>query len=449
MNKGAKHDELLGEYGGMYTAHLQLLAIQGSLGTVTSPTTLEAQARVQEEIQAQMTINAEGSDTSRRKKPSVSPKGGKPGHYAPDPLKMRRQKSGGSGRDSNPVIRSIRVKWTPPSMHKSHNDSTLAVQKQSVSFTTRSKGTSRSTLGQEHHGTKATKRTRFGHLARSPPMRDRGVTRHETPFKGRLVSGKVVHPKGRVVPHNWHRAEVSTPQSSSRLALGAQVRPRRPRFKNQMQGPAPTGKTKGKGNRFISNYAAMEQGLSQGQKGHRWCTPVDSVMQPPKVEGKVLERRARSEMEFKGTLGSHKPTTSVDIEDASRRGRPPKPPHWIRRLEHQQVTSWREHLLKYNSIAQKYVQEKALDERMADSASDKSLEEILPKQIWEFRDRFNKDATKWLPRMGQWDMKIELLPGAELPKPGPVYPLTPAEKQAVEEWICEDLKKGWIHVVGN
>ncbi|KAL5526401.1 hypothetical protein ACEPAF_8124 [Sanghuangporus sanghuang] len=449
MDKGAKHDELLDEYGGMYTARLQLIAIQGGLGITTSPTTSEDQARVREEIQAQMTIDAEGSDTSRRKKPSVPPKGGKPGHYAPDPLKMRRQKSGGSGTDSNPVIRSIRVEWTPPSVHEGHNDSTLAVQKQSVSFTTRSRGTSRSTSGRERRRTKATKRTRFGHLARSPPTRDRGVTRHKTPFKGRLVSRKVVHPKGRVVPLNWHRAEVSTPQSSSRLASGAQVRPRRPRFKNQTQGPAPTGKTNGKGNRFILNYAAMEQGLSQGQKRCRWRTPVDSVMQPPKVEEKVLERRAGSETEFKGILGSHKPATSGEAEDASRRGRSPKPPHWIRRLEHRQVASRRERLLKYNSIAQKYAQEKALDERMADSAGDKSLEEVLPKQIWEFRDRFDKDAAKRLPRSGQWDMKIELLPGAELPKPGPVYPLAPAEKRAVEEWIREDLKKGWIRVVGN
>ncbi|KAL5529844.1 hypothetical protein ACEPAF_6101 [Sanghuangporus sanghuang] len=334
MDKGAKHNELLNEYGGMYMVRLQLLAIQGSLRTATSPTKSEAQARAQEEIQAQMIIDAEGSDTSRRKKPSVPPKGGKPGHYTPDPLKMCQQKSGGSGTDSNPVIRSIRVEWTPPSMHEGNNDSTLAVQKQSVSFTTRSKGTSRSTLGQERHGTKAMKYTRFGHLARSPPMRDRGVTRHEMPFKGRLVSGKVVHPKGRVVPCNWHRAEVSMPQSSSRLASGAQVRPQRPRFRNQMQGPASTGKTNGKGNRFILNYATMEQGLLQGQKGCRWHTPVDSVMQPPKVEGKVLERRAGSEMEFKSTLGSHKPTTSVDMENTSQRGRPPKPPHWIHRLEH-------------------------------------------------------------------------------------------------------------------
>ncbi|OCB91759.1 pol poly protein [Sanghuangporus baumii] len=148
----------------------------------------------------------------------------------------------------------------------------------------------------------------------------------------------------------------------------------------------------------------MEQGLSQGQKGCQWCTPVDSVMQLPKVEGKVLERRARSETEFKGTLGLHKPATL--------------------------------------SIVQKYAQEKALNERMADPASNKSLEEMLPKQIWEFRDRFDKEAAKQLPSSSQWDMKIKLLPGAELPKPGPIYPLAPAEKRAVQEWLCKNLKKG-------
>ncbi|KAL5498951.1 hypothetical protein ACEPAH_1469 [Sanghuangporus vaninii] len=175
----------------------------------------------------------------------------------------------------------------------------------------------------------------------------------------------------------------------------------------------------------------MEQGLSQGRKGRRWRTPVDSVMRPPKVEGKALERRAGSETEFKGTLGSHKPAIWRYAEDASRSGRLPRPPPYIHRMQYrrdQQVAARREHLLKYNSIAQKYAQEKALDERLADPAGNKSLDEILPKQIWEFRDRFDKDAAKRLPNSSQWDMKIELLPGAELPKPGPVYPLAPAEK---------------------
>ncbi|KAL5499281.1 hypothetical protein ACEPAH_1799 [Sanghuangporus vaninii] len=452
ITNGADATALQDEYGSLYASHLQVLQIQEHTSNVPSPTFADALASVQAEIQGQMSVDAEGSDVTRRKKPSVPPKVGKPGHYSPDPLRVQRQKSGGSGNESNPVIRSIRVEWTPPSVHEGNNDSALAVQKQSVSFTTRNGSASRSTLGRERLGTNAQQRTRFGHLARSPPTIDRGVTRHETPFKGRLVSRKVVHPKGRVVPTNKHRAEVSTPQSSSRLALGAQVRPRRPRSGDQMQGPAPTGKTNGNGNGFISNYAAMEQGLSQGRKGRRWRTPVDSVMRPPKVEGKALERRAGSETEFKGTLGSHKPAIWRYAEDASRSGRLPRPPPYIRRMQYRrdrQVAARREHLLKYNSIAQKYAQEKALDERLADPAGNKSLDEILPKQIWEFRDRFDKDAAKRLPNSSQWDMKIELLPGAELPKPGPVYPLAPAEKRAVEEWIRDDLKKGWIRVVGN
>ncbi|KAL5512844.1 hypothetical protein ACEPAH_3242 [Sanghuangporus vaninii] len=132
ITNGADATALQDEYGSLYASHLQVLQIQEHASSVPSPTFADALASVQAEIQGQMSVDAEGSDVTRRKKPSVPPKVGKPGHYSPDPLRVRKQKSGGSGNESNPVIRSIRVEWTPPSVHKGNNDSALAVQKQSV-----------------------------------------------------------------------------------------------------------------------------------------------------------------------------------------------------------------------------------------------------------------------------------------------------------------------------
>jgi len=43
------------------------------------------------------------------------------------------------------------------------------------------------------------------------------------------------------------------------------------------------------------------------------------------------------------------------------------------------------------------------------------------------------------------DHAIDFMEGAKLPKPAKVYPLSLAERNSLDTWIDEELRKGYIH----
>ncbi|KAL0150837.1 hypothetical protein M9458_053856 [Cirrhinus mrigala] len=67
----------------------------------------------------------------------------------------------------------------------------------------------------------------------------------------------------------------------------------------------------------------------------------------------------------------------------------------------------------------------------------------IPAEYMASQDVFSKQAATHLPPHRPWDCAIELLPGVKLPK-GKVYPLSIPERQAMEEYIEEALRQGFI-----
>lgn len=67
----------------------------------------------------------------------------------------------------------------------------------------------------------------------------------------------------------------------------------------------------------------------------------------------------------------------------------------------------------------------------------------VPEEYSPFRDVFSKQLATRLPPHRPWDCAIELLPGATLPK-GRVYPLSIPEQKAMEEYVEEALRQGYI-----
>ena len=102
----------------------------------------------------------------------------------------------------------------------------------------------------------------------------------------------------------------------------------------------------------------------------------------------------------------------------------------------------RKKLTKISSIAQKYALEKAAAQGTTDGPND--LQEWLPEQIRDYEDRFSEERAKRLPKNSRWDMTIEFRDDVTPPGYRPVYALSPQEKEAVEEFIKENLEKGWI-----
>ena len=87
--------------------------------------------------------------------------------------------------------------------------------------------------------------------------------------------------------------------------------------------------------------------------------------------------------------------------------------------------------------SQLIAQEKAIKE------GDKTLEEMIPQEFIEFMDVFSKKASERLPTRKPWDHSIDLIPGSEPPF-CKVYPMSPSEQKALDEYLEENLAKGYI-----
>ncbi|KAI2645258.1 Retrotransposon-derived protein PEG10 [Labeo rohita] len=67
----------------------------------------------------------------------------------------------------------------------------------------------------------------------------------------------------------------------------------------------------------------------------------------------------------------------------------------------------------------------------------------IPTEYSSYVDVFSKERATHLPPHRRWDCSIDLLPGARLPQ-GKVYPLSIPEREAMEIYIQEALKQGFI-----
>ena len=68
----------------------------------------------------------------------------------------------------------------------------------------------------------------------------------------------------------------------------------------------------------------------------------------------------------------------------------------------------------------------------------------IPAVYDRFKRLFSEEASQRLPPSHPWDHAIELKPDAPDAIPCKVYPMTPAEDKAMEEFICEQYAKGYI-----
>jgi hypothetical protein len=73
----------------------------------------------------------------------------------------------------------------------------------------------------------------------------------------------------------------------------------------------------------------------------------------------------------------------------------------------------------------------------------KSLDNLFPKAYHEYKSVFEKEASERFPESRPWDHAIDLKPNF-IPKDCKVYPLTLAEQMKLNEFLEENLRKGYI-----
>ena len=81
------------------------------------------------------------------------------------------------------------------------------------------------------------------------------------------------------------------------------------------------------------------------------------------------------------------------------------------------------------------------DDDTSDSDNWKSL---VPKEFWEYGDVFSKKKSERMPTRKPYDHAIEFEENASLPKPAKLYPMSPMERNSLDQWIDEELRKGYI-----
>ena len=84
-------------------------------------------------------------------------------------------------------------------------------------------------------------------------------------------------------------------------------------------------------------------------------------------------------------------------------------------------------------------------EAQQEKPTEKTPEELVPKEYHKFLKVFLKKKSKCMPLQKPWDHAIDLKDMFKLKK-GHIIPLSSAEQEEVTAFLDDQLKKGYIHM---
>ena len=88
-------------------------------------------------------------------------------------------------------------------------------------------------------------------------------------------------------------------------------------------------------------------------------------------------------------------------------------------------------------ISQKLAIQESADKK------EKTLNEMLPTEVLDYKDIFDKQTAECFPESRPWDHTIDLKEDF-VPKDCKIYPLSPPEQVELDKFIDENLAKGYI-----
>jgi len=81
--------------------------------------------------------------------------------------------------------------------------------------------------------------------------------------------------------------------------------------------------------------------------------------------------------------------------------------------------------------------------RMEKNEDEETLRKLVPQKFWKWKKVFGKRESERMPVQKTWDHTIELKEGF-MPKKGKVYSLSREEKEEVQTFVEDQLRKGYI-----
>ena len=82
--------------------------------------------------------------------------------------------------------------------------------------------------------------------------------------------------------------------------------------------------------------------------------------------------------------------------------------------------------------------------RDSDCKDTKTWKTHVPEWLHEYGNVFSKNKSERMPIWKLYDHVIDFVEDAMLSKPAKVYPLSLVERNSLDTWIDEELRKGYI-----
>ena len=116
-------------------------------------------------------------------------------------------------------------------------------------------------------------------------------------------------------------------------------------------------------------------------------------------------------------------------------------PGWKKQEEQEEKKERRKPMIEEEKMIARIVEEKENEEE--DLIELKATEEMVPRQFHKYLKVFEKKDSERIPTRKTWDHAIDLREGF-VPKKGKIYLLSRVEREEVQEFMRDQLRKGYI-----
>ena len=119
-------------------------------------------------------------------------------------------------------------------------------------------------------------------------------------------------------------------------------------------------------------------------------------------------------------------------------------PEWKKQEEREEKKERRRPVIEEEKIIVRMVEEKENEEE--DLIELRATEEMVLQRFHKYLKVFEKKDSERMPTRKAWDHAIDLREGF-VPKKGKIYPLPRIEREEVQEFVKDQLRKGYIRLL--
>jgi len=118
-------------------------------------------------------------------------------------------------------------------------------------------------------------------------------------------------------------------------------------------------------------------------------------------------------------------------------------PGWKKQEKREKKKERRRTIIEEEKMIARIVEEKENEEENLIEL--RATEEMVPRRFHKYLKVFEKKDSERMPTRKTWNYAIDLKEGF-MPKKGRIYPLSRVEREKVQEFVKDQLRKGYIRL---